>query len=44
MKEMEDENKIPGRESGQSKYGQGSLAANEATKEAVKKSHGSDPY
>src|SRR5699024_6331724 len=42
--EMKTENKIPGRESGQSKYGQGSAAANEATKDAVKKSRRADPY
>ena len=46
MKEMQKmkENKVPGRESGKSKYGQGSLAANEATEDAVKKSHEADPY
>ena len=47
MKEMQGmvkENKVPGRESGQSKYGQGSLAANEATKDAMKNSHEADPY
>ena len=47
MKEIqgtEKENNVPGRESGQSKYGQGSLAANEATKDVVKKSHGADSY
>ncbi|MBY0096047.1 catalase [Mesobacillus maritimus] len=36
--------KIPGREAGKSKYGQGSLAANKATEDAVKKSHEADPY
>ena len=41
---MEKENKVPGREFGQSKYGQGSIAANEATEDAVKKSHEADPY
>ena len=47
MKEMQEiamENKVPGREAGKSKYGQGSLAANESTKDAVKKSHEADPY
>lgn len=44
MKEMKDENELPGRTSGQSKYGQGSIAANEATKEAVDESHEADPY
>lgn len=38
------ESHLPGRESGQTKYGEGSLAANEATKDAVKKSHKADPY
>lgn len=33
-----------GRASGQSKYGQGSIAANEATKEAVEKSRETDGY
>ena len=44
IQEIAMENKVPGREAGKSKYGQGSLAANEATKEAVKKSHEADPY
>jgi len=44
IQEMQAEDKIPGRESGKSRYGQGSLAANEATKDAVKKSHEADPY
>lgn len=44
MQEMKKDNQLPGREAGQSKYGQGSLAANEATKEAVEKSHEADPY
>ena len=44
IQEMKAETKVPGREAGKSKYGQGSQAANEATKEAVKKSHESDPY
>jgi catalase len=46
MKEQKDREtgKIPGREAGKSKYGQGSLAANEATEDAVKKSHEADPY
>src|SRR5690625_5163086 len=35
---------VPGREAGRSKYGQGSLAANEATKDAVQKSREADPY
>ena len=41
---METGNNIPGRESGQSKYGQSSVAANEATIDAVEKSRESDPY
>lgn len=44
IKEMDKENNIPGREAGKSKFEQGSLAANEATKDAVKKSHEVDPY
>jgi catalase len=36
--------KVPGREAGISKYGQGSMAANEATKAAVKNSREADPY
>lgn len=44
MKEMKEDHTLPGREAGQSKYGQGSLAANEATKDAVKKSRDADPY
>lgn len=47
MKEIQDmktENKVPGREAGKSNYSQGSLAANEAMKQAVDKSHQSDPY
>ncbi|CAM4202809.1 hypothetical protein BAU28_16100 [Bacillus paramycoides] len=45
MKEVKEMSKdeVPGRESGQSKYGLGSLDANEATKDAVKK-HEADPY
>jgi catalase len=47
LKEMAKEDNVPGRESGNSKYGQGgqgSLSANEATKDAVKKSHETGPY
>lgn len=44
LRKMEQEGKLPGRESGSSKYGQGSLAANKATEDAVKKSHEADPY
>ncbi len=44
LKEMSAENNVPGREAGQSKYGQGSLSANEATREAVDKGHEADPY
>ncbi|WP_066291839.1 catalase-related domain-containing protein [Bacillus sp. FJAT-29937] len=44
MKELKTETKIPGREAGKSKFGQGSLAANEAIEDAVKKSHEADPY
>ena len=47
MKEIEQgqmENTLPGRDSGTSKYGQGSLDANQAVKEAVEKSHEAEPY
>jgi catalase len=44
MQDMKTVNELPGREAGKSKYGQGTLAANEATKDAVKKSHEVDPY
>src|SRR5699024_11135436 len=44
IKGMKTENKIPGRVSGKSKFGQGSYAANKAAKDAVKKSHEADPY
>lgn len=47
MKEIAETNagdQVPGRESGKSKFGQGSLAANEATKDAVKKSRETNPY
>src|SRR5690625_2514711 len=41
---MQVKNKTIGRESAQSKFGQGSVAANVATKDAVKKSREADPY
>lgn len=44
LEEMKAENKIPGRESGKTKFGQGSMAANEAAKEAVENSNEADPY
>ncbi len=47
MKEIEQmgtESKAPGREAGISKYGEGSLDANQAVKEAVKESREADPY
>ncbi len=44
MKDAKTETKLPGREVTKSKQGLGSLAANEAKKYAVKKSHESDPY
>lgn len=44
MKELGMSNEVPGRESGQSKFNQGTLAANEAAKDAVKKSREADPY
>ncbi|MEK5380822.1 catalase [Niallia sp. FSL W8-0635] len=43
MKEMAKEN-VPGREAGISKYGEGTIDANQATEDAVKKSHEADPY
>jgi catalase len=43
MKDVKTE--VPGRDAGkQSKFGQSSIAANEATKEAVEKGHEADPY
>jgi len=42
--QMQTEHRAPGREAGISKYGQGSLAANEATKDAVRNSKEADPY
>ncbi len=46
MKEMKDVelDKVPGRESGKTRYGQGSLNANKAADEASKKGHEADPY
>ena len=44
LQKMEKERKVPGREAGQSKFGEGSLAANEATNDAVEKSHEANPY
>src|SRR5690554_4359643 len=47
MKELQEkgtEYEIPGREAGKSKFGLGSIAANEATKEAVERSYEADPY
>lgn len=44
LKALEAENKIPGRESVHLKFTSGTVAANEATQEAVKKSHEADPY
>lgn len=47
MKELENMNKenlVPGRESGHTKFGHGTLDANEAVNEAVQKSHEADPY
>ncbi|MER2059874.1 MAG: catalase [Niallia sp.] len=43
MKEMAKDN-VPGREAGISKYGEGTIDANQATEDAVKKSHEADPY
>lgn len=44
MEQMKKENKLPGRESGKSKFGTGSIASREAVKDAVDKSHEADPY
>jgi len=44
IEQMKTEYKAPGRDAGISKYGQGSLDANQAVKDAVKKSHEADPY
>ena len=45
MKELENkEAEVPGRLSGETKFGQGTLAANEARKEAVNKSREADAY
>jgi catalase len=44
IQEMKKENQVPGREAGKSKYEQGTIAANEATDEAVKKGHEAGPY
>ncbi|TLS53795.1 catalase [Paenibacillus antri] len=44
LQQMKLEVKVPGREAGISKYGQGTMAANQAAKEAVKKSREADPY
>jgi len=44
LAEMKEENTVPGREAGQSKFGQGTTGAQEAAKDAVKKSHEADPY
>ncbi|EWG10357.1 catalase [Cytobacillus firmus] len=41
---MSGEEQIPGRDAGRSKYGQGSIDENQASKEAVEKSHETDPY
>src|SRR5699024_6825326 len=38
LERTDHENNVPGSECGQSKYGQGSIGANEASKDAVKKS------
>ncbi|MCA1295225.1 catalase [Paenibacillus sp. alder61] len=42
--EMKREHQVPGREAGQSKFGQGPRAATKAAEEAVKQSHKADPY
>ncbi|MEC1891833.1 hypothetical protein [Cytobacillus firmus] len=44
LQAMSGEEQIPGRDAGRSKYGQGSIAENQAAKEAVEKSRETDPY
>ncbi|KON88767.1 catalase [Sporosarcina globispora] len=44
LQAMSGEEQIPGRDAGRSKFGQGSIAENQATKEAVEKSRETDPY
>lgn len=44
LKEMGTESELPGRASGKSKFGEGTIVAKEATKDAVKKSQEADPY
>lgn len=44
LKEKGEQYVLPGRESGKSKFGEGTIAAKEATKEAVEKSKEADPY
>lgn len=44
LEEMHHEETLPGRVAGASKYGQGTLLANEATKEAVEKGNEAEPY
>ena len=44
LEKMGTDNEVPGRESGKSKFGQGTIEANKATKDAVKKSREVDPY
>src|SRR5699024_4138672 len=44
LEKMKNDDYVPGFESGQSKFGQGSIDSNEATKDAVKKSREADRY
>lgn len=44
LEEMHHEETLPGRVAGASKYGQGTLSTNEATKEAVEKGNEAEPY
>lgn len=44
IKDKEVNSNVPGREAGKTKHGKGGLAANEAIKEAVRKSKKTDPY
>ncbi|GKV67460.1 hypothetical protein NCCP2331_36130 [Sporosarcina sp. NCCP-2331] len=42
--ETEKEQAVPGRESGKTKFGQGTLKAKEAAEDAVDQGHEADPY
>jgi catalase len=44
LQAMSGKEQVPGRDAGRSKYGQGSIAQNQAAKEAVENSRETDPY